>query len=240
MNIKRDKAYEKKLLGQIEKKYLEEERAPDNKWHVSDVVFARKTVACKFFGCPLRSEDVGFFFLGKSVHSEMQRILGIDKAEVRKEKYGVIGTMDWVGKDALEIKSSRKWTVPDHVESRYIQQAGYYAIVHDLNVILIPIVYPTAGRTWSGKKSSTVDTRVWRLTFTAADKKEILYDMRRTIEEMEQVIKTKDLDFKGLPPAPAWILERFGSLVPTMDHFGDDKIYESHPFWYAWKEHGKL
>ncbi len=239
MKVIRDKTYEKRLLKKIETKYWEEEKLPDGKWHVYDLLFPRKTVACELYGCPMRPQDVGFFFLGKSIHSEMQRILGIDKSEIKGEKFGVVGTMDYKGKDALEIKSSRKWTVPDYLESRYIRQAGYYVIVHDLNIIYVPIIYPTAGRTWQGKKASTVDTRVWKLEFSATDKKEIIYDLKRSVEEIEKHIKSKS--FNGLPPAEGWLLERFeGHQVPGADKGSDHQIIEKHPFWYAWTEHRKL
>jgi hypothetical protein len=238
MKVTRDKRYESGLLKKINDKYREEEKLPDGKWHVYDATFPRKTVACKLFGCPQRPQDVGFFFLGKSIHAEMQRILGIDKSEVKGEKFGIVGTMDYKGKDALEIKSSRKWTVPDHLEPRYVRQVGYYAVVHNLPVIYVPIVYPTAGRTYAGKKASSVDLRVWKLEFTKVDMKEIEYDLKETIKAIEQAIKKKS--FKGLPPSEEWLLERFDGKVPTEDVRGDLKTLDEHPFWYAWQDHGKL
>ena len=227
-----------KLARQILKRIIDDYKADtkpfDGKWHVYDMLFPRKTYGCKLYGCESTREDIGFFFLGKAVHREMQRILGIEQAEVKGEKFGIVGTMDFKGKRSFEIKSSRKWTIPDAPPSYHIQQAGYYALIHDLDEVEILVVYPTSGRTWKGTKSSTVEVRDWTLVLSKSDKKKIEYDLLRTKEELEKALKKKSPS--RLPPAPSWAIERFKGKVDDGGFKKYSREAEKHPFYYAWQE----
>jgi len=235
LTVKPDNKYAQQFLKAVETKYKEEERPDDGKWHAGELVFPRAAYGAAIYGKKLTPKTVGFFFLGKAIHSEAQRIMGLKESEIRAEKMGVIGTMDWKGKDAYEIKSSRKWTVPDWPEPHYVKQAGEYAVIHELNKIIILMILPTASRTWDGKKASTVEATSWTINFTPQIKKAIQYDMQRTIEELELAIKNEDPS--DLPPSPPWILEDYPKVDPGVYIRKQD---EAHPFFYAWSEKGWL
>lgn len=232
MKITSNDRFAKAVLKKLITSYKKDSKPPDGKWHVYDLLFPRQTVAKKLLGYEVTREDIGFFFLGKALHTEVQRVLGVEKSEVQGEHkaLGVVGTMDYKGKDAIEIKSSRKWTLPTAPECHYVRQAGYYSVVHNLDVVKILVVYPTSGRTWKGKKSSTVEFRAWDIVFTPKDKKMIEYDMKRTIEEINKALKTKKYD--NLPPAPDWIVKKFEGVDNGIENKRDLEV----PFWYATTE----
>ncbi len=234
LTIKPDDKYAQAFLKAVEKKYKEEERPDDGKWHAGQLAFPRHAFAEKVYGRRSNPKKTGFFFLGKAVHSEVQRIMGIP-AEVKAEKMGVVGTMDMKGKESYEIKSSRKWTVPDWPEPHYVKQSGEYAVIHDLSKVIILMILPTAGRTWNGKKASTVEAASWTIAFKPDVKKAIQYDMQRTIEELEHAIQHKDEG--SLPPSPDWILEDYPEVDPGKY---DRKEDEAHPFYFAWHDKGWL
>lgn len=238
MQIEQNDKLARYVLKQIIEAYKREEKPFDGKWHVYDMLFPRKTYGCKLYGCKPTREDIGFFFLGKAIHAEIQRILGVEKSEVMGEKFGIVGTMDYKGARAYEIKSSRKWTVPKMPEAHYIRQAGYYALIHALTEVEILVIYPTAGRTWKGKKSSTVEVCDWTLTLSPKDKKLIEYDLLRTKEELERAIKKKNPSH--LPPAPSWTVERFEGKVSDGGFEKHKREIEKHPFWYTFQEKGAL
>jgi len=238
IKVKSDDKFAAKVLDMLGDAYAAEERPEDGKWHVSHLIFPRQTVAreLKYPGYKTTRQDIGFFFMGKAMHAEVQRIMGVGHSEKKGEKHGVVATMDYLkkGKDelAMEIKSSRKWTLPDEPEGHYVKQAGYYAVIHDLERVTILVIYPTAGRTWKGKKASSVEARAWVVETPKKVREQIKYDMLRTVEELEKAIKTKNV--KGLPPAPDWTVERYGKKMPSGGY--DFDAAKEHPFPFAWKE----
>lgn len=237
MRIVADKKYASKLLKKIQDDILKETDRDASKWHVSDLVFPLAAYFKIRFGYEDDAEDVGYYFTGIVYHEKLQRILGIANSEVRKELLNVIGTMDYLAEDAMEIKTSRKWTVPDSPPGHYVQQAGYYCAIHNRKEILIVVIYPTAGRTWKGDKSSTVEIRVWRCTFTDVDLKAIKKDMQITVRELEKALKLKDPS--NLPACPDWKIEKMLKKAGKEKLFKiwkggyNDKAKIAHPFNYV-------
>lgn len=206
MKIVADTKYAAKLLKKISDDILKESGRDTSKYHVSDLVFPLAAYFKKRFGYEDDMEDVGFYFTGVAYHHEIQRILGIANAEVQKELNNVIGTIDYLAEDMMEIKSSRKWTVPEMPPGHYTQQGGYYCAMSGRMQILIVVVYPTAGRTWKGDKASTVAVRVWRISFTKQDIAKIKKDMEITVAKLDRAVYTKDPS--ELPPCPDWKIEK--------------------------------
>jgi len=234
MEIVKNSGYAKSVLQKLAAVYKAETFVDDGLWHVSDLVFPRKSYACEIYGCESTEEEIGYFFLGKAVHVEIQRILGVENSEVvvqKKLKAGtVIGTLDYLGEEAVEIKSSRKWTVAELPEPHYIRQAGYYAVLRDLPKIHVLVIYPTAGRTWNGEKSSTVEAASWVLKFSDQDKQKIEKEMNDVIKNLEKAIKTKDAEL--LPPCPPWLLKRFGDKIKSGWDKKAEFKYQQYPFHY--------
>lgn len=237
MKIAPDKKYAAKLLKQIMDDVLADEGRDKSKWHVSDMVFPLAAYFRERFGYEDDEEDVGFYFTGRAFHHELQRIIGISKSEVKGELLNVIGTADYLDEVMLEIKTSRKWTVPEVPPGHYVHQGGCYCAIFNRESILLVVIYPTAGRTWKGDKASTIVVKVWRVTFTDKDIANIKEDMKLTVAHLEKALKTKDPS--ALPPCPDWKIKKMlekagkGKLFKLWKGGYDEKYAAEHPFNYV-------
>jgi len=213
MRVTLDRRYaaeaRKKLIDfyTSEAKQENSKRSKDKLWHVSDLVFPRKTYYERIQGRKITDKAIGFWFLGKAVGTEMQRILGKSFAEVEAVWKKVVAHIDHKDKVLIEIKSSRKWTIPEWPSPHYTRQIGYYCAMTGTKSAKILVVYPTAGRTYKGERSSTVDIAAWEVAFSAGELKQIQIDMEETIKRIETAIHKKTPD--DLPACPKWLLEEF-------------------------------
>ena len=87
------------------------------------------------------------------------------------------------------------------------------------------MIFPTAGRTWKGNKSSTVDIGAWELNFTAEELERIKNDMILTKEAIMDALDRNDPS--KLPPCPEWLLTEFEDTEPGEYKESED---EKHPF----------
>ena len=168
--VVKDKAFEDFLIDLIMKNYQSRESRIGGKWHCSDLMFPRYAVLQRLYPKLPTREDVGFFLTGEAYHEFMQKLLGEKDSEVRGELLDVLGTADYFdGSTLLEIKTSRKWTVPDLPQEHYIEQAGYYCAIFGKTSARIAVIFPTAGRKWDGSASSTIEIVVWNVCFTEVE-----------------------------------------------------------------------
>lgn len=213
MKVVNDAKYAKNIRDRIINNYrkrAEEENAKrekDGLWHVSDLVFPRKTYFELLEGRKTTDEAIGFWFTGVAFHKELQYILGIENAEKEVKKGSIIAHIDHFDKVLLEIKTSRKWTIPEIPQPHYIRQAGYYGALTKTPNPKIVVIYPTAGRTWDGKDSSTVEIGAWTLQFSKDELDAIFEDMHMTIDLIEEAVKKKDISI--LPPVEAWVIKDY-------------------------------
>ncbi len=213
MKVFLDKKYATEIRSLIIKDYTDrakkgnKEREKEKLWHVSDLIFPRKTYFEMLYGRKITDTAIGFWFTGVAFHTELQRILGIESAEKEVKKNGIVAHIDHFDKVLLEIKTSRKWTIPTEPEPHYIRQVGDYAALTGTTNPKIVVIYPTAGRTWEGKDSSTVEIAAWELQFTKQELGDISEDMEITIAEIKKAVYKKDPS--GLPPVPSWLIKDY-------------------------------
>lgn len=231
MQVKRDAKYAAEVRKQLVSTYTAEaktenaKREKDDLWHVSDLVFPRKTYYDLLEGRKITDEAIGFWFFGKAVGAEIQRVLGPKFAEVEAKWEKVVAHIDHKEKVLVEIKSSRKWTIPETPSPHYTRQVGYYCAMTGTKSAKILVVYPTAGRTWKGDKSSTVDIAAWEVSFSPKELELIRKDMRQTIEEIKYAAKKRNPN--NLPPCPKWLLKDYKKAV--VGKYDEDADYAS-PF----------
>lgn len=219
ISVTRDNKYSdsirEKLIGSYvaESNVENERREHDRLIHVSDVVFPRKTYYQVTQGRKVTDKAIGFWFLGKAIGTEIQRVLGQQYAEIETKIDDFVAHMDYYdGMLIGEIKSSRKWTIPATPAPHYIRQTGYYCAMSGKSKAEILVIYPTAGRTWKGEAASTVEFRAWALEVPPDAQAEILRDM---VACKSAIIDALDRhDPSRLPPVPAWLLEEYPDSDP--------------------------
>ncbi len=92
----------------------------------------------------------------------------------------------------------------------------------------ILVIYPTSGRTWMGRESSTVEIRSWKLTVPPDAQAEILRDMVEVKGKIIMALDAKNPNI--LPPVPGWILDEFPGADPGEFN---EKEEERFPFYYG-------
>lgn len=205
------------IISQIMGNYLKREGRVGHKWHVSDLLFPRYAVMDRLYGRTPSRDDIGFFFTGEAYHEFLQKLLGKQDAEVRGEILDVLGTADYFdGNVLLEIKTSRKWTIPETPQEHYVEQVGYYCAIFGKIEARILIIFPTAGRKWDGSSSSTVEVRTWKLTFTDAEIADIKAKMASRVVDLNTALAAKNVS--GLPACPDF---KYG----TIERDSEKKIY---------------
>jgi len=200
--VQADKKFEQFIIDKIMENYQTRE-GRDGKWHVSDLMFPRYAVFSRKYNRIPTREDVGFFLTGEAYHEFLQKLLGEHDSEVRGELFNVLGTADYFDGDTLlEIKTSRKWTVPDKPQDHYVEQAGYYCAIFGKPSARITIIYPTAGRKWDGSASSTIEIQAWNVSFSVDEIQGIKERMKELTTLLDKSRETGKVD--SLPPCPDW------------------------------------
>jgi hypothetical protein len=210
-----DEAFSDSLIDKIMRNYLEREPRT-GAWHVSDLMFPRYAVLSRLYGREPTRTDVGFFFTGEAYHEFLQKLLGKQNSEVRGELHNVLGTADYFDGDILlEIKTSRKWTIPEAPQDHYLEQAGYYCAIFGKTKARIVVIFPTAGRKWDGSSSSTLEIRTWSVEFSEAEIANIKKQMAAMVSALT---RANDEGIASLPVCPDW---KYGSI----DRDAVKKIY---------------
>lgn len=203
--VARDQAFADSVLDKIVQKYLSQDSRA-GAWHVSDLMFPRYAVFSRITNHKPERDAIGFFFTGEAYHHFLQGVLGNENAEVRKELHGVLGTADYFDGDTLlEIKTSRKWTIPEDPQEHYLVQAAYYCAIFDKPSCKILVIFPTAGRKWDGSASSTVEVCAWEIKFSPQEIEAKRTQIKEESEALIKAWKTKSpFDIKELPSCPDW------------------------------------
>lgn len=201
--VTKDTGFEAFLIDLIMKNYSSRESRVNDKWHVSELMWPRYAVLQRMLPKTPTRDDVGFFLTGEAYHEFMQKLLGEKDSEVRGELLGVLGTADYFDGDTLlELKTSRKWTVPDAPQAHYVEQAGYYCAIFGKMRARIAVIFPTAGRKWDGSASSTVEIVAWSVSFTQGEIDAIKVGMERITFALSTALKGRDI--RELSYCPEW------------------------------------
>ena len=177
----------KALVEHVNKNKREE----DNKIHVSDLLAPRFAYYQIKNGRIMRPEDVDMFIPGIAFHELLQKALGSEHAEKEVELEGIIGHIDWVKAFVVEIKTSRKYTIPEMPDEHYLKQAKYYMIMSDVKKGYIVVVYFTAGRNPWKKKASTLEIIAWEIEIKDEEANEVYNEMLDTKEFIIKAIENE-------------------------------------------------
>jgi hypothetical protein len=206
-----DEAYAAGVINKIMERYLSKE-GRSGKWHVSDMMFPRYAIFSRLTNRKPTRRDVGFFFTGEAYHEFLQKVLGDEFAEVRSELFNVLATADYFDGDTLlEIKTSRKWTIPEMPQDNYIEQAKHYCTIFGKPSAKILVIFPVAGRKWDGSASSTVEVVSWNISFSDKEIEENKLYLQDMVAKLDKAFTTRDkADIEVLMPCPSW---KYGSLT---------------------------
>jgi hypothetical protein len=200
MKIVRDKKVERNYLGKIQKSYENKERTG---LHVSDVLDPRLWYWKNKKPLPLTDAQIGYFLSGEILHVGVQTKLGIVKE--KKVLFGnVKGSIDLPSIEGHpgELKSSRKWTIPEVPEETYIDQLIYYCAADGSSTGYIWVFYFTPGRNWKHNKSTDPTFIMWRCEFT--DKEIEQAKKRLTVLPKKMLKAEREGDHTILPLCHKW------------------------------------
>lgn len=197
MRITRNEEYSSELKQDIIKKYLGDNNRDTSKLHISDILNPRLSYFRKKYGNIITDQDVGFFIPGQAFHLFLQQIMGKEFAEKKLEFDGVLGTADYSGAFLAEIKTSRKYTIPDVPSYHYIEQLMKYMCMSGKLTAKLIVIFFTAGRTWKGDKASTLEIVCWDIDCTQKE----LDEQKNLISERKVAIleTIQDNEFNRLP-----------------------------------------
>mgnify|MGYP001611850357 CR=1 FL=1 len=167
-------------------------RVPDDKIHVSDLLAPRFTYYYKKNGRVTRSEDIDMFIPGTAFHELIQKAYKKVNpeaiAEASLELDGIVGHLDLLVKFVTEIKTSRKYTIPEMPDEHYVKQAKYYMVLAEVLEAYIVVVYFTAGRNPWKKKPSTLEIIAWKVDITEEERNDLYNEMINTKESIETAV----------------------------------------------------
>lgn len=233
--VTKDTGFEAYLIDLIMKNYETRESRVGGKWHVSELMFPRYAVLQRMLPKTPTRDDVGFFLTGEAYHEFMQKLLGTSDSEVRGESLNVLGTADFFDGDTLlEIKTSRKWTIPEMPQDHYVEQAGYYCAIFGKMSARIAIIFPTAGRKWDGSASSTVEIAAYNVVFAEEEIATIKQGMSSQTVTLDQALK--DRNISNLPYCAEWKCGSVERDVEKQEYFlkmrcpyAKEKLCEGNP-----------
>jgi hypothetical protein len=195
MNITLDEGFSSKIKNQLLEDYKKTARAPDGKFHISELLQPRQAFFTRRDGKEMTEQDICMFIPGSAFHEYVQKVLGNDLAEKRVHfKDDIVGTIDWAGDYLLEIKTSRKWSIPDMPEPHYVTQLLKYMAMEKKLEGYILVIYFTAGRRWDAKKASTLEMVAWKIETTPEEQLEELKYLEETRANLIKATETGEFD----------------------------------------------
>ena len=198
MEIIRDDGFANRIKKLLLDDYQKTARAPDGKFHISELLQPRQAYFTRKYGREMTEQDICMFIPGSAFHEYLQKVLGNEFAE-KKINFmdDITGTIDWSGTYILELKTSRKWVIPDMPEKHYVSQVcKYMAMEHKLEGYIL-VIYFTAGRSWDGKKPSTLELMAWKIIVTPKEQEDDLASLVDTRSKLIEASTTGD--FSTLP-----------------------------------------
>ena len=171
-------------------------RESDDKFHVSDLLAPRFAFYAIGDGRVMRPEDVDMFIPGVAFHELLQKAMGTEYAEKVVELEDIVGHIDLLMSYVVEIKTSRKYTIPEMPDAHYLQQAKYYMALSDKKIGYIVVIYFTAGRNPWKKKASTLEIVAWKIEMSQEELEKTrgeMLNIRNSIKEAVVINKPEIL-----------------------------------------------
>lgn len=197
MQINRNDKYSSDLKQDIIKKYLDSGNRDTSVLHISDILNPRLSYFRHKYVNVVSEDDASMFIPGQAFHLFLQDIMGSSNSEKKLEFDGVTGTADYCGAFLAEIKTSRKYSIPDVPAPHYLEQLRKYMSMDNKTEAKLIVIYFVAGRKWDGSKPSTLEIVCWDISCT----QEELDQEKRIISERKIAIfeSIKDDKFDRLP-----------------------------------------
>ncbi len=170
MEIVEDVEFANLIKGKIAAFIDKGARQPDGKFHVSDLLSPRYAYFRQKYGYKVSEQEIGFFVAGIAFHEFLQKVFGAEMSEKVTALEDIVGTVDQVGVFFSEIKTSRKWTIPEMVDPIYIEQFEKYLALENRSFGHIVVIYFVAGRKWDGKTPSTLEIVTWKVSIDEQDR----------------------------------------------------------------------
>lgn len=143
-------------------------------FHVSDVLWPRKSYFKATVLTPLSRGEIGYYLAGRGHHAIIEAVMVADGGQqeqtVQATENGItiIGSPD-VKLDGkpYEVKTSRRWQIPDEPDEHYLAQLCAYCALLGVQVGYLVGFYITPGRNPKlGKMSTEPEIVAWRIEFT--------------------------------------------------------------------------
>jgi len=213
MKIERDKKGEVDAFKKI-KAWLQKRPRSDKGWHVSDLLYMRKTFWRKVKPLPMTDKEALFFVAGHGHHHIIEALLGPKKTDGRTDagefqKHGILFSPDLRFTDGpLEIKTSRSKYIkadrenPAEVYEGYLKQLGSYNALMNAKHGKLLVLFLNAimdGEKWK----TTPQLRLYKVVFEADERKKIVKWLLKRAKDLGAAIKKKKCD--DLPLCPEWL-----------------------------------
>jgi len=215
MKVTRSKEMEAWALKKI-KEHLQARPRSDKGWHVSDLLYARKTFWRKIDPRPMTDEEALYFVAGHGHHNILEACLGKRDAKERSDagefqKYGIFFSPDMRMKNfTLEIKTSRARKIaadvrePIDVYDGYLKQENsYQALMKQdrgaLLVLFLNAVKDEVKESWKTRPQ----LRCYKILMDAKERKKHLTWLFSTAKSLTEAVKKKTCS--KLPLCPIWL-----------------------------------
>jgi len=209
MIIKRSKKMERQILDKI-KTYLNRAPRSLDKWHVSDILYPRKSVLGRRDPQPMTDLQALYFIAGRAHHGVLEAALGKWDKKLQKEradagefeKHGIYYSPDLRQPWPWEIKTSRAEYEPKDYEKGYElylkQLKQYQACMEDDRGGLL--VFFLGLRNGHRKLPAL---RFYKVQLDAKERSKVVKHITATSAEMTKAQKTGDVS--KLPLCPKWM-----------------------------------
>ena len=177
-------------------------REPDDKFHVSDLLAPRFAYFQIKNGRRIRPEDVDMFIPGIAFHELLQKAMGAQYAEKKVAIEDIVGHIDLLKTYVVEIKTSRKYTIPDMPDVHYLKQCQYYMVLSGVLKGYIVVIYFTAGRNPWKQKTSTLEIVAWHVEIDEEEANSLYNEMLDTRDLIASAVANKLPT--GLPLCEQW------------------------------------
>lgn len=199
MQIRVNKKAEKVIWEHLAK-YLSEDKREyqPGRYHVSDLLNPRQTFFKVLDPKPIKQESLGYFTAGRAHHEILQKVLPgtpEHRVEVTVDGITIVGTIDLMLSYPVELKTSRKWTIPDTPEPHYVDQLKFYCALTGKLKGKIIVFYITPGRKFGGKGNSTTpEFRIWDIELTQEELDEVKVKMFEVAKNLDGVLASAKLN----------------------------------------------
>lgn len=223
MKIERSPEMERKILDKI-KAHLERAPRSKDRWHVSDLLYPRKSYWQRIDPQPMTDLQALYFTAGRAHHGILEACLGKwekpkgDRADAGEfEKHGIYYSPDLRMPYPWEIKTSRAEKEPPVLKKGfegYLKQLNKYQACMDDNKGGLLVFYLGLRDGWR----KIPEIRFYKVLMSDAERKAEVANIKRIVADLNAAVKTKK--HRKLELCPAWMCKDcpwFQKCKPWLD-----------------------